>query len=419
MQKIKEKANRCEMCTKPGCIVGCPLDNDIKGFIKSVKEENYKEAYNILSKTTVLESVCGRVCPHEKQCQGACLREIKKSPVKIGALEAFVGDLAIKNNWKIRGKTNSAHHVAVVGGGPAGLTCAAFLKKNGINVTIYEKHDHLGGLLYHGIPSFRLPRDITEKTIKKIIDLGIEVKYNEVLGKTITLKQLERKYDAVFISIGANMPNKMKIPGEKLKGVYGGNAFLENKTELDCQDKTIIILGGGNVSIDVARTVKRKGAKNVIIVYRKEEAELTADLDEVMAAKKDGVKFIFKNNIIKILGKNKVKGVELIKTRYKKVDGKELLENVRGSRHKMDCDYVISAIGSHANRRTMNSLNLELTKNGKIKIDKKGHTSKKKVFAGGDAAGSIGTVAWAARAGRNAAYEIIEYLKKKEGNKNV
>ncbi len=419
MQKIKEIASRCEACIKPGCIVGCPLDNDIKGFIKCIKEDDYKEAYNILSKTTVLESVCGRICPHEKQCQGACQREIKKQPVKIGKLEAFIGDLAIKNNWKIRSKKEATNHVAVIGGGPAGLTCAAFLKKNGINVTIYEKHDYLGGLLYHGIPSFRLPREITQNTVSRIIDLGIDVKYNEILGKTISLEYLERKYDAIFIGIGANMSNKMKIPGEKLKGVYGGNEFLEKKIELDYKDKTVLIIGGGNVSMDIARTAKRSGAKKVILVFRKEEKDLTADIDEVNAAKKDGVKFIFKNNIVKVLGRKKVTGVELIKTRYKKVNDKILLENIKGTRHKIECDYVISAIGSHANRKTMSSLNLELNKNGRIKIDKKGQTSKRKVFAGGDVSGNIGTVAWAARAGRNAASSIIEYLKKKEGKKHV
>ncbi len=414
MKSIINKANKCLECQKTSCTVGCPLDNDIKGFIKSIKENNYKEAYNILSKTTVLESVCGRICPHEKQCQGSCHKEIKKAPVKIGSLEAFIGDLAIKNNWKIRSKTEFKYNVAVVGGGPAGLTCAAFLKKNGINVTIYEKHNYLGGLLAHGIPEFRLPKEITDKTLQRIIDLGIEVRYNEILGKTVTLNELTRKYDAVFIGIGANISNKMKITGEKLKGVFGANEYLENKKDIELKDKTVIILGGGNVSMDVARTVKRNGAKKVIVVYRKEESALTADIDEVTAAKKDGVKFLFKTNIIKINGKRKVTSAELIKTDYKKIDDKEILVNVKGSKHKIECDYVIRAIGSHANSKTVSNLNLETTVKGRIKIDKKGHTSKKKVFAGGDVAGNIGTVAWAARAGRNAAYGIIEYLNGKK-----
>ena len=410
IKNIMSKANKCLECTKTACTVGCPLDNDIKGFIKCIKEEDYKGAYNILSKTTVLESVCGRICPHEKQCQGACQKEIKKSPVKIGKLEEFIGDLAIKNNWKIRSKKDATHNVAIIGGGPAGLTCAAFLRKNGINVTIYEKHNYLGGLLAHGIPDFRLPREITEKTVERILDLGVKVKYNEILGKTITLKELEKKYDAIFIGIGANIPNKMKVSGEKLKGVYGGNAFLESKKEIDLENKTVMILGGGNVSMDIARTVKRKGAKNVTIIFRKDEKDLTADPDEVKAAKEDGVKFLFKNNIVKIIGRKQVKGVELIKTKY----NKDILENIKGSRHKIECDYVISAIGSHANRKTIHDLNLELTKNGRIKTNKKGQTSKKKVFAGGDIAGNIGTVAWAARAGRNAAYGIMEYLKNRK-----
>ncbi|MBR3198620.1 MAG: FAD-dependent oxidoreductase [Bacilli bacterium] len=414
IKDIVKKANKCLECQKKACTVGCPLDNDIKGFIKSIKNEDYKEAYNILSKTTILESICGRICPHEKQCQGSCHKEIKKAPVKIGELESFIGDLAIKNEWKIRSKTEFKHNVAVIGGGPAGLTCAAFLKKNGINVTIYEKHNYLGGLLSHGIPEFRLPKEITEKTIQRIIDLGIDVKYNEILGKTITLNELTRKYDAIFIGIGANISNKMKITGEKLKGVFGANEFLENKKEIDLNGKTVIISGGGNVAMDIARTVKRDGAKKVIIVYRKTEKELTADIDEVNAAKKDGIKFLYKNNITKINGKKQVTSIDLIKTDYKKVKDKEILVNVKGTRHNLECDYVIRAIGSHANSKTINSLGLETTVKGRIKIDKKGHTSKKKVFAGGDVAGNIGTVAWAARAGRNAAYGIIEYLNGKK-----
>ena len=412
VKSIMKKANKCLDCTKPACIVGCPLDNDIKGFIKCIKEENYKAAYNLLSKTTVLESICGRICPHEKQCQGACRKEIKKAPVKIGRLEEFIGDLAIKDNWKIRSKTEATHNVAVIGGGPAGLTCAAFLKKHGINVTIYEKHNYLGGLLSHGIPEFRLPKTITEKTVQRIIDLGIEVKYNETLGKTITIEQLEKKYDAIFIGIGANISNRMKIPGEKLKGVYGGNEILEYKRKIDYENKTVVVYGGGNVAMDTSRTLKKLGAKKVIVVYRKSEEEMPADKDEIKAAKEEGIEFLFNNNIIKIIGKNKVKSIELIKTHYKKSKDKLLLENIRDSKHKIGCDYVIKAIGSHANRRTMNSLNLKLTNNGRIKIDKKGNTSNKKVFAGGDAAGNIATVAWAARAGRNAAYTIIEYLNK-------
>ncbi len=409
IKNIMKKADKCLECSKPTCIIGCPLDNDIKGFIKSIKEEDYKSAYNILSKTTVLESACGRICPHEKQCQGACSKGIKKSPVKIGDLEKFIGDLAIKNNWKIRSKTNISYNVAVIGGGPAGLTCAAFLRKNGIKVTLYEKHDYLGGLLSHGIPEFRLPREITEKTIERIIDLGVEVKYSEILGKTITIEKLEKKYDAIFIAIGANISNRLKVPGEKLKGVYGGNEILENHLKIDFENKKIVVYGGGNVAMDVARTINKLGA-NVTIIYRKSEAEMPAEIKEIKAAKEEKINFIFNSNITKIIGKKEVKGVELIKTHYNSKTS--LLENIKGSKYKLECDYIIRAIGSHANRRTMNSLKLKLNNNGKIKIGKKGNTSNKKIFAGGDAAGNISTVAWAARAGRNAAYSIIEYLNK-------
>lgn len=407
---IIKKSNKCELCQKPLCTSGCPLNNNIKDFIKQIMQDNFKGAYNILSKTTVLESICGRICPHEKQCQAACSKEINKTPVDIGKLESFIGDLAIKNNWKIRSKSQFEKNVAIIGSGPAGLTCAAFLKKNGINVTIYEKHDYLGGLLSHGIPEFRLPKDITKKTIERIINLGVEVKYNQELGKNVSIKQLEKQYDAIFIAIGANLSNRIKISGEKLKGVYGGNELLENKRKIEYKNKKIIVYGGGNVAMDVARTIKRLGAKKVTIVYRKSEEEMRADKKEINAAKEEKINFLFNKNITKIIGKNNVEAIETIETKYNKES--TLLENIKGSKKKIECDYVIKAIGSHANRKVMNSLNIELNKNGKIKIDRAGKTSNNKVFAGGDVAGNIATVAWAARAGRNAAYSILEFLKK-------
>lgn len=416
LEKILKKADKCESCEKPLCIVGCPLNNDIKSFIRCIKEEDYKKAYNILSKTTVLESICGRICPHERQCQGACKKNINKQSVEIGKLETFIGDLAIKNNWKIRCKTKNKYNIAVIGSGPASLTCSAFLKKNGINVTIYEKHNYLGGLLAHGIPEFRLPKDVTKQQINKILNLGIEVKYNMELGKDITLKQLERKYDAIFIGIGANISNKIKVKGERLKGVYGGNELLENKKIIDFNNKTVFVYGGGNVAMDIARTVKKRSAKKVTIIYRKSEKEMKADSKEIKAAKKEGIEFIFNHNITKINGKNKVDSIELIKTEYNK--DTKLLENIKGSKHKLTCDYLIKAIGAHSNIKTLKNLNLELTNHGKIKINKSGNTSNKKIFAGGDVAGNIATVAWAARAGRNAAYGIIDYLNRKK-EKNV
>ena len=238
MEKIEEKVNYCLNCKiKPCSLKGCPLENQIPNFISKIKEQKYKDAYETLSKTTVLPGVCGRICPHKKQCQGSCVRGIKGEPVSIGELEAFVFDKAIEEGttllelWKddinSKRKENFGKRVAVIGGGPAGLTCSAFLAKEGINVTIYEKYDYLGGLLVHGIPEFRLPKEKVKQTVENILQLGIEVKYNQELGKNITIGELEKEYDAIFLSFGANVSSKMNVEGEELQGVYGGNELLE------------------------------------------------------------------------------------------------------------------------------------------------------------------------------------------------
>ena len=236
MEELKEKINYCLNCpVKPCSNKGCPLGNNIPGFIKAMKEEDYKKAYEILSETTVLEAVCGRICPHTKQCEGSCVRGIKSTPVSIGELEAFVGDMAIKNNYKIAepNKQNADKKIAIIGGGPAGLTASAFLLKKGYSVTIFEKYNYLGGLLVHGIPEFRLSKEIVKDTVQKIIDLGLKVEYGKELGKNLFLEELEKQYDAVFISIGANITTKMGVEGEELDGVYGGNQLLEYQNHPD------------------------------------------------------------------------------------------------------------------------------------------------------------------------------------------
>ena len=221
MEEIKEKANYCLNCpVKPCSNKGCPLNNNIPEFIKAVKEEDIKKAYEILSETTVLESVCGRICPHMKQCEGSCVRGIKGEPVSIGDLEAYVGDVAIKNNYKISeiNKEKKDKKIAIVGGGPAGITASAFLLKKGFSVTLFEKYNYLGGLLVHGIPEFRLPKNIVKNTIQKVIDLGLEVKYNYELGKNLSLNELEKDYDAIFLAYGANITTKMGVEGEEPDG---------------------------------------------------------------------------------------------------------------------------------------------------------------------------------------------------------
>ena len=414
MTNIIRKADECLECVRRPCQLGCPLNNDIRGFIKLVKEEKYREAYQLLSETTVIPSICGRVCPKSKQCEGKCVKgRIKDSnAVEIGKIEAFIGDMALKNNWAISSLPLKNKCVAVVGGGPSGLTCAAFLRRNGYNVTIYERHDYLGGLLYHEIPEFRLDKTLLRKVIDKILELGIDVKLDQSIGKDFSLEDLETEYDAVFLGFGANLSSKMNIPGEDLDGVYGGNELLESNNYPDYEGKVVVVSGCGNVAMDVARTIKRKGASRVYVIYRRSEVEAPAEEKEIKEARNEGVEFLFQNNIIGIYGEKSVEKVEVIKTELVKKDDDDRLSpvNIEGTNYYLSCDYVVMAIGSHPEGDIINSLGLVLDKRGRILIDKDGHTSKEKVFAGGDLAGTTSTVAFASRAGRDAAYAIIKYL---------
>lgn len=410
-QQIKKMANYCASCVIKPCQLGCPLHNDITSFIKCIKEDKYYEAYHILCQTTVLPAICGRVCPYEKQCEGSCVKGVSSKPVAIGELEAFIGDMSFINHWSFaNNKINKRKEkVAIIGGGPSGLTCASFLAQQGINVTIYEKHNYLGGLLYHGIPDFRLDKEILKKTIDKILELDIKVKCNQELGKDFSLEDLEKEYDAIFLGIGANVSKKMNITGENLDGVYGGNELLETKLHPNYCGKIVAVIGGGNVAMDVARTIKRLGAKKVYVIYRRSEHEMPAFKSEVEATQNEDIEFLYLHNVVKIIGQQKVEQIELIKT---KVDDKLNPVNIKNSNYCLNCDYVIMAIGSRAQEDIVSKLGLNLTNNGKIKIDSEGHTSKEKIFSGGDLANARGTVAWASRTGRNAAMAIIEYLNK-------
>lgn len=270
MKEIQEKANYCLNCpVKPCSNKGCPLGNNIPGFIKAIKEEDYKKAYEILSETTVLEAVCGRICPHTKQCEGSCVRGIKSNPVSIGEMEAFIGDISIKENYKISEKNieNQDKKIAIVGGGPAGITAAAFLLKHGYSVTMYEKYNYLGGLLVHGIPEFRLPKEIVKQTVQKVVDLGLEVKYNQELEKDFTLHELVEEYDAIFLAFGANITTKMGVEGESLEGVYGGNQLLEHQSHPDYTNKKVAIIGGGPAGLTCAAFLAREGID--VTIYEK------------------------------------------------------------------------------------------------------------------------------------------------------
>lgn len=282
---IKKATEYCLNCrVKPCSIKGCPLNNNIPAFIKLVKEENLKEAYKVLSETTVLPAICGRICPHEKQCQGSCIRGIKGEPVNIGEIEAYIADEALKNKnslkeaWQEKVENNEqAKRVAVIGSGPCGLTCAAFLKKYGFDVTIFEKYNSLGGILRRGIPEFRLSKEVLDKTIEQILNLGIKVKFGMELGKNISLNNLLKEYDAIYLAIGANVPTEMKIQGEELNGVYGANTLLEIGNHPSYIGKNVAIIGGGNVAMDAARTINKMGAKSVKVIYRRAEEQMPAE----------------------------------------------------------------------------------------------------------------------------------------------
>lgn len=409
MNNIKEKLEYCLNCNnKPCSKKGCPLNNDIPLFISAIKEENYNKAYDILCETTVLPAICGRICPHYKQCMGSCVRGIKGNPVDIGKLEAFVGDIAIKEGYEIKKKNSSSNKkIAVIGGGPAGLTSAAFLAREGNEVTIFEKKDYLGGLLIHGIPEFRLPRDVIKKSINKIIEIGINVKYNYELGKNICLQDLEKEYDFIVLAFGANVSSKLKIEGEELNGVYGANELLEYNVHPDYTNKTVIVNGGGNVAMDAARTIKKLGAKRVIVVYRRAKEQMPAETKEIEDAINEGIEFLFQHNIVRIIGKSNVEKIEVIKTKLIKKEGEKRLypEDIENSNYKIEADYVVTAIGSQPDEFVSN-IGLDLDKYGKIKVDEKGKTSNSKIYAIGDLAGNISTVAWAARSGRDVAEEI-------------
>ncbi len=415
MEKIDEImkiANYCLNCKTKPCTKGCPLGNNIPEFIKCIKEEKFDDAYDVLQETTVLSSICGRICPHSKQCEGNCVRGIKGNPVDIGLLESFVGDVNKEKNIELKEKLVNNKKVAIIGGGPSGLTAAAFLARSGCDVTIYEKEEKLGGILNYGIPDFRLDKKIINNTIDKVLILGIQVKSGYVLGKNISLEDLKKEYDAIYLAFGANNSCFMDVEGKNLDNVYGANELLKYNKHPDYKEKNVAIIGGGNVAIDIARTVKRLDAKSVNIIYRREEKQMPAEPKEIKDAKNEGVNFIHKANLVKIIGNSHVEKIELIKTQLVKKEGetREYPINIENSNYQIDMDYVIMAIGSKIDRELAIKNGLELDEKGYIKVDDNYKTNIDGVFAGGDLIGGKCTVAWASKAGRDAAKNIVQYL---------
>lgn len=431
-EEAMEEATRCINCKNAKCVQGCPVAINIPGFIKEVKEGNIEEAYKIIGESSALPAICGRVCPQESQCEGKCIRGIKGEPVSIGKLERFVADYALEHDIKPVGaeKTNG-HKVAVIGSGPAGLTCAGDLAKLGYEVTVFEALHELGGVLVYGIPEFRLPKQkVVAKEIEKVKELGVKFETNVVIGKSTTIDQLieEEGFEAVFIGSGAGLPKFMGIPGENANGVFSANEYLTRSNLMKAFDESydtpiaagtkVAVIGGGNVAMDAARTALRLGAE-VHIVYRRSEEELPARVEEVYHAKEEGIIFDLLTNPKEILVDENgwVKGMVCVKMELGEPDasGRRRPVEVEGSEFTMDLDTVIMSLGTSPNPLISSTTEgLEVNKWKCIVAEEKnGKTTKEGVYAGGDAVTGAATVILAMGAGKAGAKGIHEYLSNK------
>ena len=434
---IEEKASYCLNCkVKPCSKKGCPLENDIPAFIKEIKENHFDKAYEILSQTTVLQGVCGRICPHEKQCQGSCVRGIKGESVSIGELEAYTFDLEKDNKesllrcYEKEEKLNLNKKVAVIGGGPSGLTCAAFLARKGIDVTIYEKYDYLGGLLVHGIPEFRLPNSIVDYEIDGLKALGVKFEKDVIIGKTLTYDDLHKMgFKGVFVASGAGLPRFMNIPGENLNGVMSSNEYLTRINLMGAgsegwdtpvlRGKRIAVIGGGNTAMDSVRTARRMGAEHAILVYRRSEEEMPARLEEVKHAKEEGVEFMTLHNPIEYIGdeSGRVKLMRLQKMELGEPDasGRRSPVPIEGAIEEVPVDLVIVSVGVSPNPLVPRSIEgLEVSKRNTIVVDEDTmKSSLNDVYAGGDIVRGGATVILAMGDGRKAAQHMHEALSSK------
>lgn len=428
---VKE-ASRCLDCKNSPCRGGCPVSVKIPRFLEKVREGDFDAAYDIVTSTNSLPAVCGRVCPQEKQCESKCVRGIKGEAVGIGRLERFVADYHMAKTDKPEPVVpqSNGHRIAVIGSGPAGLTCAGDLCKMGYDVTIYEAFHKSGGVLVYGIPQFRLPKEIVAAEIENLTKMGVKIVNNAIIGKSITVDELfEDGYEAVFIGSGAGLPQFLHIPGENLLGVYSANELLTRtnlmKAYRDDYDTPIkhfhrvAVVGAGNVAMDAARVAKRLGAEHVFITYRRGKDELPARKEEVEHAEAEGIEFNLLNNPCAIHGDEEghVTGIELIKQELGDPDekGRRKPVAVPGSNWILDVDTVIIAIGTSPNPLIRNTTaGLEFTKKGGIEADEGGVTSRPGVFAGGDAVTGSATVILAMGAGKAGAKSIDEYIKSKK-----
>ena len=430
-EEAMAEASRCIGCKNAKCVSGCPVSIDIPGFIGQVKEGNMEEAFQIISKSSALPAICGRVCPQESQCEGKCIRGIKGDAVSIGKLERFVADWARENNIQPEVTAEKkGKKVAVIGAGPAGLTCAGDLAKMGYDVTIFEALHEAGGVLLYGIPEFRLPKDeVVKAEIENVKKLGVKIECNVIIGRSVTIDELmeEEGFEAVFIGSGAGLPKFMGIPGENAKGVFSANEFLTRnnlmkafKEDYDTpiyRGQKVAVVGGGNVAMDAARTALRLGAQTHI-VYRRSEAELPARVEEVHHAKEEGIIFDTLTNPVEILTDDagNITGMTCVRMELGEPDasGRRRPVEIPDSQFVMDVDTVIMALGTSPNPLISSTTEgLEVNRWKCIVADETtGATSKPGVFAGGDAVTGAATVILAMGAGKAAAKGIDEYLSK-------
>ena len=422
------EATRCLDCKNPRCVAACPVGIQIPRFIECLREGNIAAAAEVISQDSSLPSICGRVCPQESQCEGACILGIKGEPVAIGKLERFVGDWQLENGRSAVNREKNGHKVAVVGSGPAGLACASDLAKMGYEVTIFEALHEAGGVLVYGIPEFRLPKDkVVKAEIESVKALGVKIETEVVVGRTITVDSLldEEGFDAVFIGSGAGLPRFMGIEGENLNGVLSANEFLTRANLMHAYDEEydtpiyvghkVVVVGGGNVAMDAVRTAKRLGAE-AVIVYRRSEKELPARVEEVHHAKEEGIEFKMLTNPTAILGDANgwVRAINCVEMELGEPDesGRRSPVVIEGSDFEIECDVVVMALGTSPNPLIASTTEaLETNRRGCIVADDWGVTSRKGVFAGGDAVTGAATVILAMGAGRKAATAIDRYVR--------
>jgi len=418
-----EEAGRCLQCKKPGCVDGCPVNIDIPAFVALIAKGKFLEAAESIRQQNLLPAICGRVCPQETQCEALCILGKKDTPIRIGQLERFAADQERAKGLTVPArKTATGKRVAVIGSGPAGIVAAGELAKDGHDVVLYESLHAPGGVLTYGIPSFRLPKDVVKAEIDLILAMGVDLRLNHLVGRTVSFEELE-EYDAILLGTGAGLPYFMGIPGENLSGVYSANEFLtrvnlmhaERFPEYDtpvAKMNRVVVVGGGNVAMDEARTARRMGAQ-VTLVYRRREEDLPARAAEVHHAKEEGIEFITCANPIRILGEQAVTGIECIRMQMCNLDksGRPIPEPIDNDTFTLDCDVVIQAIGQGPNPVLVSQIpGLDKGRAGNVVTEEDGRTSHPKIFAAGDVTTGAATVIMAMGGAKQAARSICEML---------